>query len=720
MLLLALLAGLVPVGRQVGASSHTVLDVEPVFDGVVHERFSYGLSSDEVARGDVLRIDPTTEHLRVEPVQAQDHAAGLETTERMARRTGSLAGTNGGYWLGGPHWGPTGVPNGFAVADGRLLSNQAVTASGLPRARAILGFDVDGGLLIDQLLSQQSGSEVWLIVEQDAESLVVDQVNRLARDANEKDFRPDGELLAFTPDLGLPTVRVPNEGYAVVVGGLELRPGDVSSGVVEQVHPPAEEDREVGVPADGVLLVSYGSRAGELAPVAVGDTLSLVTEPEPVRTDAAAWQQVVHAVPGGPLLVFDGTLQSTDEMEAEAFAGVRTRRARTAVGVTGDGEVLLVTIDEVDSPGVTLPELARFMRDSLGARYAMALDGGGSTAMTIDGQLRNRSSNPDRSVANGLFVFSDYPFTASTRLAGGDRYATAARVARNRFPGGTTVVLATGQSFPDALAGGPLAASLDAPLLLTRGDELPRVTRDAITDLPVEEVVVLGGQAAVADEILGELDDLGLAVERTHGSDRYATAAAIARALGGSSTRVFLAAGRDFPDALTAAAPAGMLGVPVLLTERDWLPAATRDELRGLDPGEVIVVGGTAAVTNEVVADVRAALPDAAVTRLAGEDRYDTARAIADWAGEHVDTLDPSEVLVASGVNFPDALAGGPLAGVRHQQLMIVPPRDVDGRPGSAGFFRDREGALERVTLLGGRAVLSSWQHWQLDQHALR
>jgi hypothetical protein len=75
--------------------------------------------------------------------------------------------------------------------------------------------------------------------------------------------------------------------------------------------------------------------------------------------------------------------------------------------------------------------------------------------------------------------------------------------------------------------------------------------------------------------------------------------------------------------------------------------------------------------------------------------------------------------VVALGSKFPDALAGGPLAASRRQLLMITPSNDINGAPASADFFADADKqGLDQATLLGGYAVLSSFQQWQLDQLA--
>ena len=87
-----------------------------------------------------------------------------------------------------------------------------------------------------------------------------------------------------------------------------------------------------------------------------------------------------------------------------------------------------------------------------------------------------------------------------------DRYGTAARAALDAFPDGSTVaVLASGEGFADALAAAPLAATYGAPILLTGRGALPEITRAALAELGVADVLVMGGPAAVGHEVTNVL-----------------------------------------------------------------------------------------------------------------------------------------------------------------------------------------------------------------------
>lgn len=156
---------------------------------------------------------------------------------------------------------------------------------------------------------------------------------------------------------------------------------------------------------------------------------------------------------------------------------------------------------------------------------------------------------------------------------------------------------------------------------------------------------------------------MGLEVERIGGDDRWETAVNIAASLGGSPEKAVVANGKNFPDALAIASYAASKGYPILLTDKDMLPAETTKALKGID--STIVVGGEAVVGKKVYDS----LPDA--TRYFGLDRYSTAAKIAT-------ELNPStEVYVATGKNFADALAGSVLAAKENASMLLVQPNDL-------------------------------------------
>lgn len=282
------------------------------------------------------------------------------------------------------------------------------------------------------------------------------------------------------------------------------------------------------------------------------------------------------------------------------------------------------------------------------------------------------------------------------RIAGADRYETAVRISSTAFDGGAaTVVIASGESFPDGLAAGPLAALHDAPVLLTTKDALPALTGDELDRLDPERVFVVGGSAAIADSVLGEIEGISaVRPSRVAGPTRYDTATAVSSLFPSPAPVVFVANGVDFPDALAGGAAAALAQAPLLLTPPDALPAAAGDELERLAAPETLVLGGSSAVSDEVVAQIDARA--AGVRRLAGFDRYGTAAIIAE------DRARPAtQAIIATGASFPDALAAAPLA--RHLGAPILLTAGCQP-PGTTEWLRARDWA--DVTVVGGTGAV--------------
>ena len=295
------------------------------------------------------------------------------------------------------------------------------------------------------------------------------------------------------------------------------------------------------------------------------------------------------------------------------------------------------------------------------------------------------------------------PRLTTTRLFGADRYATAAAVSAATFaPGVPVVYIASGLAFPDALSAAPAAATQGGPVLLVTTTAIPPPTASELTRLHPQRIVVLGGLGAISQGVRDQLRTYTTgALTPLAGADRYATAAAVSAAVfpgGGAVPEVFVASGAAFPDALSVAAVAGHLHVPVLLTAPTSLPTSTRAELLRLAPPLVVVAGGTASVST-AVADQIHALLGVPVTRLAGADRYATAAAVSAWAYPG----GASSVFLAAGTAFPDALSGAVAAGLAGVPMLLTNPDSVP--PETLAELRRLSPTA--MTVLGGPASVS-------------
>ncbi|MCK0110730.1 cell wall-binding repeat-containing protein [Ornithinimicrobium sp. F0845] len=305
-------------------------------------------------------------------------------------------------------------------------------------------------------------------------------------------------------------------------------------------------------------------------------------------------------------------------------------------------------------------------------------------------------------------TFTSEPFTIGdesaaptspevTRFTGTDRFATAARISAETEPGVETVYIATGLDYPDALAGAARAGSEGAPVLLVRADSIPAATQFELSRLQPQNIVVLGGTSVIQGSVTGALRDFTDGdVTRVSGLDRYDTAVQISAVHAPGVDTVYVATGSQFPDALAGAARAGAVDGPVLLVKQDRVPAVTRAELERLAPANIVLLGGTEAISGAVETELAAI---GTVDRVSGTDRYGTAAAISE-------VYEPGTgvAFVATGQDFPDALAGAARAGHLESPVLLV---KQDHIPAATLAQLERLQAHE-VVILGGFGAVSS------------
>ncbi len=307
--------------------------------------------------------------------------------------------------------------------------------------------------------------------------------------------------------------------------------------------------------------------------------------------------------------------------------------------------------------------------------------------------------------AGGHTVAYRWPLPPVASLEGADRYATAVDVSRRAFPiGAETVVIATGANWPDALGGTALAGALNGPVLLVGTDVIPSVVTQEIDRLGVTDAIILGGTSAVGAPVETALKtQLGSGnVERIEGADRYETADAVAlRVIAELGVdydgMAFVATGGDFPDALAAAPLAARQHWPLFLAHpAGGLSAGTKAAMT--DVTDAVVLGGTAAVSSNTATQLATEL-SVTVERLWGDDRYATAVAVATYAVDE-QGHDWDRVGITTGMNFPDALAGGVAQGKMNSVMLLTRPALLDPQTGAALAAHKAE--IDSVTFFGG------------------
>ncbi|MER3387421.1 MAG: cell wall-binding repeat-containing protein [Microcella pacifica] len=160
----------------------------------------------------------------------------------------------------------------------------------------------------------------------------------------------------------------------------------------------------------------------------------------------------------------------------------------------------------------------------------------------------------------------------------------------------------------------------------------------------------------------------GVQTQRLAGPDRYATAIEVSRsAYPEGAPTVYIAVGSNFPDGLAAAPAAAAAGGPLLMVRKSAIPASVRTELLRLSPSKVVIVGSEGVVGASVMDELAALLPGAETTRHFGPDRYSTAAAVAEGGFESAPIA-----FIATGENFPDALAASAAAGHLGGPVLLV------------------------------------------------
>ena len=335
-----------------------------------------------------------------------------------------------------------------------------------------------------------------------------------------------------------------------------------------------------------------------------------------------------------------------------------------------------------------------------------------AVAGLVDGSVVLETTTTRILAPNGQLASDCGPFDAPrvVRRSGNDRYATAAALVAT-VPATDTVVIATGQDFPDALAGGAAAAALGGPLLLVTKGDVPAPTREQLERLRPSRIVVLGGPNSIADSVMTFLQQQswGPSVKRVFGPDRYATAIEASReAFPDGTDWVFLATGAGFADALAAVPAAAYQHAPILLTPGN-LTASVVAEIDRLSPsGGIIVVGGPNSVSYDVEPQLMQSgwMPE----RFAGQDRFQTAALIASFL-----PAETGAAFLASGGVFADALAAGPIAARRAAPLLLT---SADRLPEQARAELARRSA-QVVYIAGGPNTVNDSVLARLDGRTL-
>ncbi|QQK08223.1 cell wall-binding repeat-containing protein [Miniphocaeibacter halophilus] len=263
-----------------------------------------------------------------------------------------------------------------------------------------------------------------------------------------------------------------------------------------------------------------------------------------------------------------------------------------------------------------------------------------------------------------------------TRLEGTDRYETAVEIAKEAYPTAKNVIIANGEVSADALAAGPLANELEAPILLVRDNSAIQGVKNYIRDNGVEKIYVVGGRNSVSENLVRELQAVkeGVTTSRIDGKDRYETSIKVATTLKdkGYTNGVIIANGTDAKDAdaLAASTYATEKKMPIVLTNGSVLTTEVKAGLKTIGATKATIIGGPQTVAENIINGT--ALTYTSEGRISGVNRFETSVAIA----EKLTQANVKTVVVANGYKSPDALTAGPLAFTKNAAIILSTETD--------------------------------------------
>ena len=343
------------------------------------------------------------------------------------------------------------------------------------------------------------------------------------------------------------------------------------------------------------------------------------------------------------------------------------------------------------------------------------------TAMTVT----ESSTTGDSAWSKVASLMYDAQSSNVTRLAGKGALETMQQIVdEGSFTKSGTVIVATKDGYWDALAAAGLAGLNGAPVLLTDTNALSSQTLTELKSLAPTQVYVAGGKAAVSDATMSAIaSNLGLdssKVVRLAGAGATDTAVEIYKqgskvdpTQGTSWSDTCIVATCDsFQDALSIAPYAYAHHAPIFLTspKSDVLPQNALDAIRDGKFANVIIVGGTAAVSSTVPTQLTdIGISSDNVRRLAGSGAYDTSLKIATWELEN--GMSVSTMGLATGEGYWDALTGAALCGKNNSILVLA--NDAPDHYERLAAFQSLESHIKnggtKVYVFGGSSVISHY-----------
>lgn len=281
---------------------------------------------------------------------------------------------------------------------------------------------------------------------------------------------------------------------------------------------------------------------------------------------------------------------------------------------------------------------------------------------------------------------------ASMRISGPGRVETSIEISRFENTKSKTVILADARNYPDALAASNLTGGRYSVILVQ--NQLTQEIINEISRLETQDLIILGGTNSISEDIERGLANIGgiKNISRIAGENRYDTCQKIFNHAKKKS--LILASGEKFPDALATSSILDQAGL--LLTKSGQLPSEVQAAIEALNHDSFLIVGGENSVQEGLASGIVNQFQYASHTRISGNNRYDTSTKIGD-------RLVSSTVILASGENFPDALAASTLAQKIEAPILLVSKDKID--QSVIDYFKNHN--IKKVLVVGGQLSIS-------------
>ncbi|EEH96864.2 cell wall-binding repeat-containing protein [Clostridium tertium] len=295
------------------------------------------------------------------------------------------------------------------------------------------------------------------------------------------------------------------------------------------------------------------------------------------------------------------------------------------------------------------------------------------------------------------YLYNSNPLVAN-RIYGSNRYETSYELFKNGWSSSEYAVIAPGLDYPDALCATPLATKYNAPIVLAENTSLKnqQTLLNLLKSKGVKTVFLVGGTGVIPSSFESELSAQGISSKRLGGKNRYETSVEIAKQVGNSSGEVSIVSGLDFADGLSISSVAATRNMPILLTEKNQLPSEVLNYLNGLNTSKTYIIGSSGAVSDNVASKL------SKVERLGGKNRYETNKNIFN---KFKSSLNLSNLYIASGLDFPDALSVSALAGKNSGFVVLSNLNSAE--PDVKELMKSIRPNLDKVYVLGSRAIIS-------------